>query len=78
MGARRRQLDGLAVQQVVVERLLPVVAREGQIGYETKMEDFLFEPDKTALLERLAPMYVDISILRALYESQASFLGAQP
>lgn len=64
-------------QQVIVERLLPVVQREGQIGYETKMEDFIFEPHKTALLERLVPMYVDISILRALYESQASEFGAR-
>lgn len=64
-------------QQVVVERLLPVVQREGAVGYETKMADFIFEPDRTALLEQLVPMYVDISILRALYESQASEFGAR-
>jgi F-type H+-transporting ATPase subunit gamma len=34
-------------------------------------------PASEALLERLAPMYVDISILRALYESMASELGAR-
>jgi F-type H+-transporting ATPase subunit gamma len=69
-------------QQVVVERLLP----PGQPAASAKAEgedeknalaDFIFEPNKTALLERLVPMYVDVSILRALYESQASFFGAQ-
>jgi F-type H+-transporting ATPase subunit gamma len=74
-------------QTVVVERLLPVggpasahgeVAREAH-GEEqgTQALDFEFEPNKGALLERLVPMYVDISILRALYETVASFFGAQ-
>jgi F-type H+-transporting ATPase subunit gamma len=39
--------------------------------------EFIFEPDKGALLRNLVPMYVDISILRALYESMASELGAR-
>jgi F-type H+-transporting ATPase subunit gamma len=61
-------------QQVVVERLLPV--RPAEPAAEA-IADFLYEPDKAALLERLVPMYVDVSILRALYESQASELGAR-
>jgi F-type H+-transporting ATPase subunit gamma len=73
-------------QRVVVERLLPVAEpaspsdpggaaeREGEV---TRLNEFLFEPNKGALLERLLPMYVDISILRALYESMASELGAR-
>ncbi len=63
-------------QQVVGERLLPVRPVPAAEGEEQKV-DFLFEPDKEALLQRLVPMYVDISILRALYESQASELGAR-
>ncbi len=39
--------------------------------------EFLYEPDQRALLERLVPMYVEISIYRALLETQASFFGAQ-
>jgi F-type H+-transporting ATPase subunit gamma len=39
--------------------------------------DFLFEPHQGALLERLVPMYVEISIYRALLEASASFFGAQ-
>ncbi len=65
-------------QQVVVERLLPPPdpdAKSDTVG--DKPEEYLFEPDRRAILEVLAPMYVDISILRALYESVASELGAR-
>jgi F-type H+-transporting ATPase subunit gamma len=64
-------------QQVVVERLLPVAAPATEEERAAAMTEFLYEPDRGALLERLVPMYVDISILRALYESQASELGAR-
>jgi F-type H+-transporting ATPase subunit gamma len=72
-------------QQVVVERLLPVAppvtmgapAPKPSEDGEQAPDEFLFEPDRSALLRRLVPMYVDVSILRALYESQASFFGAQ-
>ncbi len=39
--------------------------------------EYIFEPGRDQLLERLLPMYLEISILRGLYESQASFFGAQ-
>jgi F-type H+-transporting ATPase subunit gamma len=68
-------------QRVTVERLLPVMEPEGQEQKTSeeiaRTNEFLFEPNKEALLERLLPMYVDISILRALYESMASELGAR-
>lgn len=62
-------------QYVACERLLPVppVADTDEVD----ASDFLFEPDRGTLLEVLAPMYVDISILRALFESMASELGAR-
>ncbi|WP_438026405.1 ATP synthase F1 subunit gamma [Sorangium sp. So ce233] len=68
-------------QTVVVERLLPAGAptrSEGDEGDRAgQAAEFLFEPDRGALLERLVPMYVDISVLRALHESMASELGAK-
>jgi F-type H+-transporting ATPase subunit gamma len=67
-------------QQVVVEPLLPVTATPAEVsaaGDQVRHIDFEFEPDERALLGRLAPMYVDVSMLRALYESQASELGAR-
>lgn len=62
-------------QKVVIEPLfpLPVAAEEPT----ESAPEFIFEPDRGALLERLVPMYVEISILRALYESMASELGAR-
>src|SRR5690606_19447379 len=38
---------------------------------------FGFEPNERMVLERLVPMYVEISIYRALLETQAGFFGAQ-
>jgi F-type H+-transporting ATPase subunit gamma len=66
-------------QRVVVDRLLPLGdATNGAAGKETiAPSDFIYEPNQLALLERLVPMYIEISIYRALLESQASFFGAQ-
>jgi F-type H+-transporting ATPase subunit gamma len=65
-------------QRVVVEKLLPLgdptrPADSGDLG----PTELLYEPSQEALLERLVPMYVEITIYRALLESQASFFGAQ-
>jgi F-type H+-transporting ATPase subunit gamma len=71
-------------QRVVVERLLPLRRAEGGeaapgqgTAAPAAQTEFIFEPDKRALLDRLVPMYVEISILRALLESTASELGAR-
>jgi len=62
-------------QKVVVERLLPVPPTPNTDGVDSG--EFLFEPSRAVLLEHLAPLYIEISILRALYESMASELGAR-
>jgi F-type H+-transporting ATPase subunit gamma len=41
------------------------------------MPEFIFEPDQSSIFERLVPIYIEISILRALYDSVASELGAR-
>jgi F-type H+-transporting ATPase subunit gamma len=70
-------------QRVTAELLFPLPVSETVAARaEAKEEwdrhrEFLFEPDQNALLERLVPMYVEISILRALLESMASELGAR-
>ncbi|MGC4091471.1 MAG: ATP synthase F1 subunit gamma [Polyangiaceae bacterium] len=70
-------------QKVTAELLFPLAPTETVLARaEAKEEwdrhrEFLFEPDRGTLLERLVPMYVEISILRALYESMASELGAR-
>jgi F-type H+-transporting ATPase subunit gamma len=67
-------------QRVALERLLPLAdANQAPQGdaQAPLQSDFIFEPNRRALLERLVPMYVEISIYRSLLEAQASFFGAQ-
>ncbi|HEX4476661.1 MAG TPA: ATP synthase F1 subunit gamma [Polyangiaceae bacterium] len=68
-------------QRVVFEPLLPLQKSVGVAKIDPdeqqRLATFSFEPNKGALLDRLVPMYIEISILRALYESTASELGAR-
>jgi F-type H+-transporting ATPase subunit gamma len=68
-------------QKTSVERLLPlpepVKPSPSNADSAAPPNELLFEPNKHALLERLVPMYVEISIYRAMLESQAGFFGAQ-
>src|SRR5262249_38799435 len=79
-------------QRVVVEPLLPLrtngaaaekpgaekpAAAGGLSLVPPPAVDYIYEPHKAALLDRLVPMYVEVSILRALLESMASELGAR-
>jgi F-type H+-transporting ATPase subunit gamma len=68
-------------QRVTVERVLPLPEPNGrsQDAGAGKLEptEFIYEPDRHTLLDRLVPMYVEITVFRALLESQASFFGAQ-
>jgi F-type H+-transporting ATPase subunit gamma len=70
-------------QTVTLSRVLPLAAPPAQkdappaAGAGVGPSEFIYEPTQRVLLERLVPMYVEISIYRALLESQASFFGAQ-
>jgi len=69
-------------QKVTVAPLLPLeappprTAEAGAADWERHRE-YLFEPDRSAILERLVPMYVEATLARALLESNASELGAR-
>jgi F-type H+-transporting ATPase subunit gamma len=62
-------------QDVVVEPLLPISPME--VDDDETAVDYIYEPDKQALLDVLLPMYVEIEIYRALLESVASEHGAR-
>ena len=66
-------------QKTNFEPLLPLPVKSAPEGHgaTATTQEFLFEPNRDALLERLVPMYVEITLFRALLESQASFFGAQ-
>ena len=69
-------------QRVVAEPLFPLpvseVAGPAKDAPEWERDrEYLFEPDKETLLEVLVPMYIEVSVMRALLESMASELGAR-
>jgi F-type H+-transporting ATPase subunit gamma len=63
-------------QRVVLEPLLPLPETPPD-AREAQRAQFIYEPHQEGLLEKLVPMYVEISIYRALLESQASEYGAR-
>ncbi len=72
-------------QTVVADTLFPIgsakderpLVTEEEVPEWARTREFIYEPDKEALLEVLVPMYIEITLLRALYESMASELGAR-
>lgn len=82
-----------AISQVTrVKQILPVVAETttaltpttpttpttaGAHGPAEAQTDFLYEPSKQELLNRLVPLYVQIQLYRASLESVAAFFAAQ-
>jgi len=61
-------------QRPVVEPILPIEPAEID---QDALGDFIYEPDKQALLDTLLPMYVEVEVRRAIYESVASEHGAR-
>lgn len=70
------QFKSAMTQEVVVEPLLPIVPMKAD-EEDSPAIDFIYEPSKRALLDRLLPMYVEIEVYRALLESVASEHGAR-
>ncbi len=64
-------------QQVVTEPLLPLPEPPARKEGALEPTEYRFEPNERTVLEQLMPMYVEISIYRALLESHASELGAR-
>ena len=71
-------------QKVVAEPLIPLAqtvtapaSEKTETSEWSSKPEFLFEPNKQALLDSLVPVYIEVSILRALLESQASELGSR-
>jgi F-type H+-transporting ATPase subunit gamma len=61
-------------QTVTVERVLPVTPVELPPNASS---DYIYEPNRAALLDRLLPMYMEVQSFRALLESVASEHGAR-
>jgi F-type H+-transporting ATPase subunit gamma len=74
-----------AISQITrVKQLLPVVPEKSAApaaghtpASPDTASDFLYEPGKQELLNRLVPLYVQIQLYRASLESIAAFFAAQ-
>jgi F-type H+-transporting ATPase subunit gamma len=66
-------------QQVTVKQVLPVVPEKDKDAKEGDAQgvDFIYEPSKQVLLERLVPLYVQIMLYRAALESIAAEFAAR-
>ena len=64
-------------QQVTTDPLLPLPEPPPRKEGVLEPTELKFEPNERAVLEHLMPMYIEMSIYRALLESQASELGAR-
>jgi F-type H+-transporting ATPase subunit gamma len=65
----------MIAQKPVFRQLLPVVLPEKEAGQEGEWippVDFIFEPDRAALLGELLPKYIEVQVYRALIESIAA------
>ncbi len=68
------EFKSLIAQKVTMMKLLPLGVIEGE---ETPKEaamtaDYLYEPSRAIIFERLLPKYIEIQIYRALLESSAA------
>jgi F-type H+-transporting ATPase subunit gamma len=68
------EFKGAGSQLVRVSQLLPVIAESQSTAVAT---DYIYEPSKEELLDRLVPLYVQIQLYRSSLESIAAFFGAQ-
>ncbi|HEV8675777.1 MAG TPA: ATP synthase F1 subunit gamma [Methylomirabilota bacterium] len=79
------EFRSVAVQRVVIQRLLPIEARDAGGGAEAGGGggagggglDYLYEPDAATILGALLPRHVEIQVYRALLESAAGEQGAR-
>jgi F-type H+-transporting ATPase subunit gamma len=68
------EFKSLISQKVTLMKMLPLGAIEGEEkGKEAEMKaDYLYEPSRAAIFERLLPKYIEIQVYRALLESSAA------
>jgi F-type H+-transporting ATPase subunit gamma len=79
------EFKNAGTQVVRVAQILPVAPSattetaivKGDKAPAQTSTDYIYEPNKQILLDRLVPLYVQIQIYRAALESIAAFFGAQ-
>ncbi|GAB4249890.1 MAG: ATP synthase F1 subunit gamma [Vicingaceae bacterium] len=68
------QFKNAAVQEVVFEQFLPIVANNNN---QSSATDYIFEPNKAFIIEELIPKSLKTQFFKALLDSHASEHGAR-
>ncbi len=73
------EFQSAITQRTIVKRLLPIPepVKKAETPAQAQTAQLIYEPSQEKLLEKLVPMYLDITIYRALLDSQASEYGAR-
>jgi F-type H+-transporting ATPase subunit gamma len=71
------EFRSVAVQRVIVERLLPIEPPGEPGAGEGPGVEYLYEPDPATILAALLPRHVEVQVYRALLESAAGEQGAR-
>jgi len=68
------EFKSMIAQQVTITKLLPVGTLEAEEGQkeQSMTADYLYEPTRAAIFERLLPKYIEIQAYRSLLESSAA------
>ncbi|MBL8605329.1 MAG: ATP synthase F1 subunit gamma [Myxococcales bacterium] len=64
-------------QLLRMQQVLPLVTPAAAEAEASAGNDYIYEPSREALLNTIVPMYVEVSVFRAMLESQASEHGAR-
>ncbi|HEY6213324.1 MAG TPA: ATP synthase F1 subunit gamma [Vicinamibacterales bacterium] len=75
------EFKSVMTQRVVVDQLLPIARAEVDAHAATvaaaPVIDYLYEPNPQEIFNQLLPRYVEVTVYRALLESNAAFFAAQ-
>lgn len=71
------QFKNAAIQNFMVEPFLPVAKMEAEETSTDTKADFIFDPDKDALLEYLVPTILKTQLHKTILDSNASEQGAR-
>ena len=64
-------------QKIACEQFLPVKPFETGTGSKEAFAEFIYEPDKSAIIEKLIPKHLNAMMWKVLLESYAAELGAR-
>jgi F-type H+-transporting ATPase subunit gamma len=71
------EFKNAATQRFVAEQFLPIAKVETPAGQKETRADFIFEPEKQALIAELMPKILNTQLFKAMLDASASEHGAR-